>query len=127
MSPTISTPQPSDPLRSSEYPRPTPAKAGLPSDRIGPSLNAVVWLALVAHYGSVKAAAISLGDVDPSLLRRDIADGKFGRIEHADDDTKAAIATALYAAFGNNDPKARALRAIREARQKLDEIAEAIA
>lgn len=89
-------------------------------------MGEVVWNAIERHYGSVKAAAISL-DADPSLLRREILDGKFARFDaKADDEAKAAVAEALRDAFPPNDPRAKAKRAILRARQALDELAEAL-
>jgi hypothetical protein len=98
------------------------------SDRIGPRLGAVVKDALLRHYGSVKAAAISLG-VDPSLLMRELDTGKFKveRLEMCDDDAKAFVSRALYEAFGHGNPQARVQRLIRESRRILDELAEAVA
>lgn len=116
----------SDPVRSLDNLRPTPAKVGLASDhRRTDSVAAVMRDAVIGHYGSVKAAAISLR-VDPSLMQREFDAGKFARLEQADDETKAAVARALYDAFGSSDPKTRAQRLIREARQRLDELSEAL-
>lgn len=118
--------RPSDPVRSLETVRPEPAKAGLrPSDavrsadRIGP----VVKAAVVKHYGSVKAAAITLG-ADPSLLMRELEAGKFSRLEATDADCKRDIAKALFDAFGQDDPIAHASRLIRDGRRVLDELSE---
>jgi predicted metallopeptidase len=58
----------------------------------------VVKDAVIRHYGSVKAAAISLG-VDPSLMMREFEAGKFGRLEAADDAVKAAVAKRLHEAY----------------------------
>lgn len=84
--------------------------------------------ALTRHYGSLKAAAISMGDYDPSQLIRDLDTGKFKqeRLELCDDAAKAFVSAALYEAFGNADPKARVQRLIREGRRILDELAEAV-
>lgn len=98
--------------------RPTPAKAGLSrtgvSDSVGSSdgigLGALIKDAVIKHYGSVKAAAISL-NVDPSLMVREFEAGKIARLEQADPQVKAAIAGALFEAFGQlEDPKARTKR-----------------
>lgn len=86
--------EPSDPVRMPDSYRPS-------SDQIGLGFAAVVKTAVLAHYGSVKAAAISLGNVDPSLMQREFNDAKFGRIdEHADAAAKANIARALFEAYG---------------------------
>jgi hypothetical protein len=136
MRPTMPERRSSLPVRTLDHVRPEPAKAGLASDRVGPTLGAVAWRAIEAHYGSVKAAAISLTDaearargqfVDPSLLRREILDGKFSRFDQqADEDAKSAVADALRDAFPSNDPKAKVRRAVLRARQALDDIAEAL-
>lgn len=99
---------------------------------LGPSrsipVQDVVKDALERHYGSLKAAAISL-DVDSSQLSRELRTGAFQleKLERADDEAKAFIANALREAYGDPDPKARAQRLIREARQRLDALAEVVA
>lgn len=105
--------------------RPAPVKAVLPSDFIGPTFADVVTSALVRHYGSVKATAISLG-VDPSLMKREFEAGKFARLEAADLDAKASVADALHDTYGPSDPRARARRLLHQTRAMLDELAEVI-
>ncbi len=92
-------------------------------------VSAVVKDALLRHYGSFKAAAITMGDMDQGQLARDLDSGKFKfeRLELCDDAAKAFIATALYEAFADANPKARMLRLIRNARRAIDELAEAVA
>lgn len=119
-------------VRSLDTIRPEPAKAGLQrtaSDRVGPSFNEVVKHAVIGHYGSVKAAAYALGDVDPSLMRREFDEGKFGRLSAAADHDalQASIADAMRAAYGTLDPKRRARQALMAIRQRCDELEEAIA
>lgn len=107
--------QPSDPVRTLENIRPRMAQADLErsdlvgsSDQFGLTYGAVAREAVVKHYGSVKAAAISLGNVDPSLMVRELEGGKFQRLEHAQDAArlKAAVSEALYKAFTPlTDPK----------------------
>lgn len=114
----------SEEVRSLDQIRPTMAKAVRPSDR---AFCHTLREAIVGYYGSVKAAAIALGDVDESLMSREFAAGKFGRFdEHAEADAKAAVAQALMRAFPPCDPRAEALRLIREARARLDALAEVI-
>lgn len=122
MSTTVATARQSDLVGSLDNLRPTPAKAGLhrtsQSDALGSSddlgLEGVIQRALLAHYGSVKAAAISL-NVDPSLMQRELEAGKISRLNIADPEAKAAIADAIYKAFGRlEDPKARAMRRMKE-------------
>jgi hypothetical protein len=109
--------------------RPTQVKAGLhptfQSDSVrtsdGLGLGDVIRDAVLKHYGSVKAAAISLGNVDPSLMQREFEAGKFGRLNEADAAAKAAISEALYQVFGRlEDPKACARRAIREIEERVN-------
>ncbi len=113
--PTVATARQSVPVGSLDNLRPTPAKAGLRPTYRSDS-------ALLAHYGSVKAAAISL-NVDPSLMQRELEAGKISRLNIADPEAKAAIADAIFKAFGRlEDPKSRAVRRMREAVECLKEI-----
>lgn len=107
MGSSISRAQTSDPVRSLEEIRPKPAKAGLTSDHIGLTFSAVMRDAILGHYGSVKAAALSL-DVDPSLMQREFNEGKFGRLEKADEIAKASIFAAVHNVYGPlASPRAR--------------------
>jgi hypothetical protein len=92
-------------------------------------MTAVVKDALLRHYGSFKAAAISMGDMDQGQLARELESGKFKleRLELCDDDAKAFVCRALDEAFSRSDPRKRVQRLIREARRTLDELAEAVA
>lgn len=117
-------PRRSDPVCSLDHIRPTPAKAGLKqSDASDHSVVAVTRDALVKHYGSVKAMAFALGEVDPSLMNREFDAGKLARVDQfAGPEAKAAIALALTEAFGVlTTPQARIRAAIREMRAKCDE------
>lgn len=123
---SISTAQPSDPVSSSDFPRPTPAKAGLRSDGIGLPFHQVMKDAVIRYYGSVKAAALSL-EVDPSLMMREFDAGKFGRLEKADAEAKAFIAAAMQDAYGVlASPKARGFQLLREIDQRIAEIRQLI-
>lgn len=114
----------SDPVLSLDEIRPAMAKAVRSSDR---SFCRVMREAIIGYYGSVKAAAYALGQVDPSLMSREFADGKFGRFdEHADAEAKGAVGAAIRLAFPPCDPREEARRLIREARARLDELAEVI-
>lgn len=107
--------------------RPRPAKAGLSSDHVGPSLRVVMADAIVGYYGSVKATALTLGNVDPSLMQREFKDGKFGRFdEHADTFAKAAVSQALRIAFGDTDPKAAAIRMLDQLYVQIEAIKEVL-
>jgi len=112
-------------------------------DRPGPSASAdgysglarsnamtmIVKDALLRHYGSFKAAAYAMGEMDQSQLTRDLDDGKFKfeRLELCDLPAKAAVCRALAEAFGNTDPKARRDRLIRNVRQAFEELVEDVA
>jgi hypothetical protein len=93
------------------------------------AMSMIVKDALLRHYGSFKAAAISMGNMDQGQLTRDLDSGKFKfeRLELCDLDAKASVCRALAEAFGNHDPKARRDRLIRNARRALDELAEDVA
>lgn len=112
----------STPVRSLDGLRPQMAKAV----HGGPSAWTVILKdALIRHYGSLKAAAISMGEYDESQLTRDLASGKFRfeRLEHCDESARAFIASAFADAYGHlEDPAARVRRSIRDARRALDEV-----
>lgn len=89
-------------------------------------MTAVVKDALIRHYGSLKAAAITMR-IDQGQLTRDLQNGDFKLKKlDGDDEAKAFVATALHEAFGSADPKARVMRLIRDGRRILDELAEAL-
>ena len=93
------------------------------------AMSMVVKDALLRHYGSFKAAAYYMGEMDQGQLCRDLDSGKFKfeRLELCDLAAKASVVRALAEAFGNTDPKARRDRLIRNARRALDELAEDVA
>jgi hypothetical protein len=103
-----------------EYRRSDPVGS---SDPIGPTLADVIETAVIQHYGSVKAAAISLR-VDPSLMRREFQEWKFRRLATVDGETKAAIAAALTEAFGPlaASPQQKARQSLRLIRDLTDEL-----
>jgi hypothetical protein len=100
-----------------------------PGPSAGRAWSAATKDALIRHFGSLKAAAISMGNYDPSQLTRDLDTGKFKseRLDLCDDAAKAFISTAVADALADRDPKARVRRLIRESRRLLDELAEAVA
>lgn len=114
-------------LNSLDDVRPQMAKADVDRQSLSIATGAVVKDALTRHYGSLKAAAISLR-MDQGQLTRELQSGDF-KVKRLDEDgeAKAFVSEALHEAFGQTDPKAKALRLIREARQRLDELSEAIA
>ena len=128
MSRSVSAAVLSDPVRTLDGVRPAQAKAELrgsepvgSSDAIGP----IARDAVVKHYGSVKAAAITL-DVDPSLLMRELDAGKLGRLDK-DPAAVASVAAALTQAYAPlATPQARGRSVIRNIRRELDELDQAI-
>ena len=93
-------------------------------------LTDVVKGALEQHYGSLKCAALSMKPpMDLGQLSRELKTGdfKFEKLERLDAEGQAFIVKALHDATGDGDPKVQARRLIREARQRLDELAEVVA
>lgn len=92
-------------------------------------MTMIVKDALLRHYGSFKAAAYYMGEMDQGQLTRDLDSGKFKfeRLELCDLVAKAAVCRALSEYFGNSDPKARVRRLIRAVRHAVDELAEEVA
>lgn len=93
------------------------------------AMTMIVKDALLRHYGSFKAAAYYMGEMDQGQLTRDLDSGKFKfeRLELCDLAAKAAVCKALNEHFGNTDPKARLRRLIRAVRHAVDELEEAVA
>jgi len=107
-------------------PSPSVETAAVPSS----SIAGVVKDALQRHYGTLKGAALSMKPrMDPSQLSRELESGDFKleKLDRLDDIGKAFVSKALHDAFGDPDPKAIARRLIREARTRLDELAEVVA
>lgn len=126
MSPTVSARVRSTEDKALDSVRPQMAKASLAVNAGQFALTAVVKDALLRHYGSLKAAAITMGEMDQGQLTRELDTGKLNlaRLELLDDAGKAEVAKRLHDAFiaSLEDPHARARRIIRETRQKLDEL-----
>lgn len=103
-------------------------KASLASDAIGLSIVAVTIEGVIAHYGSIKAAAISLSEpgkpfLDPSQMMREFKAGNFRLLERADDIAKAAIFAYAHEAFGPlTSPAARGRFLFQELRRIQHEI-----
>lgn len=128
MSPTVASARQSTEGKSLDDIRPRMAHAGLSVKSSQSALTAVVKDALLRHYGSLKAAAITMGEMDQGQLTRELDSGKLNlaRLEMLDEAGKAEVAKRLHEAFiaALETPQARAQRVIREARQKLDELDE---
>lgn len=79
----------------------------------------VIWEVLVKEHGSVKAAAFTMGDTDPSLLRRQILDGTLPikKLFEADPRALAAFGDFLVEQFGDSKKTKQEL-----AREKLPEL-----
>lgn len=127
MSTSIAERQPSDPVRTLDNVRPQMARAGLhrtgESEVVGSSdddgIGAIAQQTVVKHYGSVKAAGLSLR-CDPSQMMRDLAAGKLGVLDR-DPAVRAVVVEALNATHGRlRDPKAQARLMIKAMRQQLD-------
>lgn len=122
MAASLSNTRPSDPVPSLDHVRPTPAKAGLRGDQIGPSLTAVITEAVLAHYGSVKETAFAL-DVDRSLMMREFGKGDFSRLDRADELAKASIFAAVHAVLGPlTTPVKQALHDLREIERRVNSL-----
>lgn len=126
MSSNLSNAQRSQEVRTLDTIRPEMAKAVLSSDRVGLPFRQVQGDAVVRFYGSVKAAAFALGQVDPSLMQREFREGKFGRFdEHANEQAKAFVANALAETFGTLlTREARIQQLRRSIAESLDEMAQ---
>lgn len=126
MGQSVQKPLPPMELNSVDRVRPREAAAAANGQRRSIALTAVVKDALIRHYGSLKAAAISL-EMDQGQLTRELQTGDFKLLRRLEgnDDVKMLIARAMYEAFGDDDPKARRRQLIREVRQRLDELADA--
>jgi hypothetical protein len=129
MAPIVRPPPASDPVRTLDLGRPVMAQAVLRGPLAGRAWSAAIKHALIRHYGSLKAAAFALGQIDPSQLSRDLDDGKFKleRLDCCDETAQAAISAIVADALAARDPKARVRWLIRESRRLLDELAEAVA
>jgi len=95
------------------------AKAGLhrtPSDF---TLGEAIWEVLVRGHGSVKAAAFTMGNTDPSLLRRQVLDGTLTlkKLFEADPKALASFGEFLVEHFGHTKKSKREI-----AREKLPEL-----
>lgn len=128
MAPTVATARQSTEGKSLDGIRPRMVPAALTVNPDQSALTVVVKDALLRHYGTLKAAAITMGEMDQGQLTRELDSGKLNlaRLELLDDAGKAAVAKRLHDAFiaALETPQARAQRVIREARQKLDELDE---
>jgi len=108
---------------------PRPAREGYGGQVQSIAMSMIVKDALLRHFGSFKAAAFAMGEMDQAQLTRDLDSGKFKleRLELCDLEAKGAICRALADAFGNTDPKKHVQRLLRELRRTLDDLAEAVA
>lgn len=125
---TMAQPEQSVPVRSLDNLRPDMAKAGLhrtsESDGVGSSdpIGRVGYDAVIAHYGSVKAAAYALGQVDPSLMRREFLEqGRFARLDSAEDaaTVKSKVAEAMHVAYAPLATPAARLRKLAEEQARI--------
>ena len=101
------------------------AKADLDRQSASMPLSGVVKDALIRHYGSLEAAAITFG-MDQGQLTRELQTGDFKLKRLADDPVAlAAVANAMQDAYGTLvTPKVRAQQGLREIRQRVDELSQ---
>lgn len=119
----------SEPVRSSESSRHRMAKAELDRPAVGPFVHgAAIWDALVRGHGSVKAAGITMGDTDPSQLKRQICEGtiRLKDLFQADDKALALFGEFLVEQFGESK-KSKAQIAREKLPEMLATIIEALA
>jgi len=101
------------------------------TDSVALAFRSVVKDALIQHYGSLRAAAATLG-MDPAQLTRELQTGDFKLMRRLNDDPEAlaTVVIALFHEFGTRDQNARAKRLVRELRAQLTaletELAEAV-
>ena len=120
MAPSVSQRQPSPEVRSYDGLRPRPAKAVLPGPAVGFSqTGTLIWEVLVKGHGSVKAAAFTMGQTDPSLLRRQVLDGTLPlkKLMEADPRALVTFGEFLVEHFGEKSKSKAQL-----AREKLPEL-----
>lgn len=81
-----------------------PAKAHLKSPTSDFTQGNAIWDVLVKAHGSVNAAAITMGNTDPSLLRRQVLDGTLPikKLFEADPKALAAFGEFLVEQFGDS-------------------------
>lgn len=119
MAPSVAARSASDPDRFPDKAGPSRAKAHLKGPTSDFRYGAALWDVLVAGHGSVKSAAITMGNTDPSLLRRQVLDGTLPikKLFESDDKALADLGEFLVETFG----KARKSKA-QIAREKLPEM-----
>lgn len=85
-------------------------------------MGVIAYEALVKFHGGVKQAAYALGNVDLSVMKREIEGGKFERLQK-DPDSLSVVLEALSRVYVRmTDPKTRVRQEITRARQALNEI-----
>lgn len=102
------------------------AKAERASQSLSIASGQVVKEALIDHYGSLKAAAITL-KYDLGQLSHDLKTGDF-KLKRLDVDPEARqdVYSALYEAVRDETPRVKQQRALQRARRALDELSEAV-
>lgn len=75
MSASLPASRRSEEVRTSDAIGLRPAKAQLKSPTSDFSHGSALWDVLIKEHGSVNAAAITMGNTDPSFLRRQVLDG----------------------------------------------------
>lgn len=95
------------------------AKAGLKRPTSDFRFGNAIWEVLVKEHGSVKAAAFTMGDTDPSLLRRQVLDGTLPirKLFEAEPRALAGLGQFLVETFGDSKKTKSEL-----ARERLPEL-----
>lgn len=119
MSHSMNPARKSDPVRLPDTFGRRQAKASLPGPTSDFALGEQIWEVIVKGHGSVKAAAYSMGNTDPSLLRRQILDGTLPlkKLLEADPKALAAFGEFLREHFGHATKSKAQI-----AREKLPEL-----
>lgn len=119
MRPTVANAPSSFPVLDPECLGRRQVKATLKSPTSDFTLGSVIWEVLVKEHGSVKAAAFTMGNTDPSFLRRQILDGTLTikKLFEADPRALAAFGEFLVEQYGHTKKSKREI-----AREKLPEL-----
>lgn len=123
---SLPTPVPAQTVQQMDADGPRATTTGFGGQAQSIAMTMIVKDALLRHYGSFKAAAYYMGEMDQAQLTRDLDSGKFKfeRLELCDLPAKAAVCRALDEHFGNTGPKARVKQLIRKIRRDLEELDE---
>lgn len=123
MCPTVANAHRSEPVLPSAGLGRRTVKAHLKGPMVGPTQISMrgpaIWEVLVRAHGSVKAMAFTMGNTDPSLLRRQVLDGTLPlkKLLEADPRALAAFGEFLVEHYGHTQKSKQQI-----AREKLPEL-----